>query len=310
MRRALILGIGCLFASINTIAAAIDCERCEDWNQEQAPFQIFGNVYYVGVRGLSSVLVTSPDGHVLIDGALPQSAPLIAQHVKQLGFKIDDVKVILNSHVHYDHAGGIAELQQLSGAQVIASDIAARVLRTGKVERSDPQFEIIKSFPAVSNVEALGARKTVSVAKLQLHVIHTPGHTPGGTSWSWKSCEANRCLNVIYGDSLNAVSDNSFKYSGDARYPSARTDMVSSIAALAAAPCDILIAAHPELTSLRSTFDEHGKGDRAQLVDPSSCKQYGAAAKERLEKRLEAEKPKSGTAPAAIAAPPVAARID
>ena len=184
MHRSLILGIGCLFSSINAVGAAIDCERCEAWNREQAPFRIFGNTYYVGVHGLSAVLVTSPDGHVLIDGALPQSAPLIAQHVKQLGFMIEDVKVILNSHVHYDHAGGIAELQMITGAKVIASEIAVRVLRTGKAERSDPQFEIIKPFPAVGNVEALGARKSVSVGKLQLHVIHTPGHTPGGTSWS------------------------------------------------------------------------------------------------------------------------------
>jgi metallo-beta-lactamase class B len=291
MRRASILGIGCLVASISAVGDSIDCERCEDWNREQAPFQIFGNTYYVGVYGLSSVLVTSPDGHVLIDGALPQSAPLVARHMKQLGFKIEDVKVILNSHVHYDHAGGIAELQKMSGAKVIASDIAAKVLRTGKVERSDPQFEIIKPSPPVSNVEALGARKSVSVGKLQLQVIHTPGHTPGGTSWSWKSCEGNRCLNVVYGDSLNAVSDNSFKYSGDERYPNARVDMASSIAAIAATPCDVLISAHPELTSLRSIFDERGMGDRTRLVDSSSCKQYAAAAKDRLDKRLKAENP-------------------
>jgi metallo-beta-lactamase class B len=142
----------------------------------------------------------------------------------------------------------------------------------------------------VSNVEALGAHESVSVGRLQLQVIHTPGHTPGGTSWSWKSCEGERCLNVVYGDSLNAVSDNSFKYSGDERYPNARADMTSSIAAIAAAPCDILIAAHPEQSALRSTFDEHGKGDRARLVDSSSCKRYAAGSKERLEKRLEAEK--------------------
>jgi metallo-beta-lactamase class B len=242
------------------------------------------------VRGLSAVLITSAVGHVLIDGDLPQSAPLIAQHVKQLGFKLSDVKLILNSHVHYDHAGGIAELQQVTGAKVIASDIAARVLRTGKTERNDPQFEIMKPYPAVSAVEALGARETVNVGKLQLKVIHTPGHTPGGTSWSWQSCEGKRCLNMIYGDSLNAVSDDSFKYSGDARYPNAATDMTASIAALAAAPCDILIAAHPNLTGLLSVIDEHGKGDREKLVDPSSCKRYAAASKERFEKRLADEK--------------------
>src|SRR5688572_15756202 len=250
--------LACVVALLSFVAcadaASIDCSACETWNRGQAPFQIFGNTYYVGPRGLGSVLITSTTGHVVIDGALPQSAPMIARHVQQLGFKIEDVKLILNSHTHYDHAGGIAELQKLSGAKVVASDIAAKVLRSGKVERNDPQFEIIEPSPGVSNVEALGARESVSVGKLQLQVIHTPGHTPGGTSWSWKSCEGERCLNVVYGDSLNAVSDNSFKYSGDARYPNASADMTSSIAAIAAAPCDILIAAHPELSSLRSVF--------------------------------------------------------
>ena len=279
-----------LLASLNAVAASIDCERCEAWNQEQAPYQIFGNTYYVGVHGLSAVLITSPDGHVLIDGALPQSAPLIAEHVKRLGFRIDDVKVILNSHVHYDHSGGLAELQQLSGAKVIASDIAAKVLRTGKVGRNDPQFEIIKTSPPVTNVEALGTRKAVNVGKLQLNVMHTPGHTPGGTSWSWTSCEGSRCLNVVYGDSLNAVSDNSFKYGGDERYPNARADMMASIAALTGASCDILIAPHPEQTGLWSIVDERGQGDRAKLIDSSACKRYAAAAKERLDKRLADEK--------------------
>jgi len=290
MYRAWLLGIAGLLTSISVIGASIDCEHCEDWNQEQAPFQVFGNTHYVGVHGLSAVLITSPDGHVLIDGALPQSAPLIAQHVKQLGFKIEDVKLILNSHVHYDHAGGIAELQKITGAKVIASDIAAKVLRTGKLDRSDPQFEIFETYPPVSSVEALGARKSVNVGKLQLNVIHTPGHTPGGTSWSWQSCEGQRCLNMIYGDSLNAVSDESFKYGGDARYPQAAADMRSSIAALAAAPCDVLIAAHPNFTGLWTTIDEHGKGDRTKLIDSSSCKRYASAGKQRLDQRLEDEK--------------------
>jgi metallo-beta-lactamase class B len=287
MYRAWVLGIFLLPSLVG--AASIDCEQCDAWNVDQAPFQIFGNTYFVGVRGLSSVLVTSPDGHILIDGALPQSAQLIAKHVEQLGFKMSDVKVILNSHVHYDHAGGIAELQKLSGARVIASDIAAKVLRTGKVERSDPQFELMKPYPGAKNVEALRSRETVEAGKLQLHVIHTPGHTPGGTAWTWTSCEAERCLHIVYGDSLNAISDDSFKYSGDKRYPNAAGDMRASIAAIEAAPCDILIAAHPDFTGLLTLIDQQGHGDRGQLIDPSACKRYAAAGRDRLEKRLEAE---------------------
>lgn len=271
-------------------AASIDCSYCEAWNHDQAPFQIYGNTYYVGPHGLGSLLITSPKGHVLIDGALPQSAPLIARHVQQLGFKMSDVKVILNTHTHYDHAGGIAELQQLSGAKVIASDLAVNVLRTGKVDRTDPQFGVLLPFPPVSNVEALGARPSIRVGELQLTVIHTPGHSPGGTSWTWQSCEAGRCLNIVYGDSLNAVTDDSFKYSGDERYPKAAADMTASIAAIAAAPCDILISNHAERTGLWSVVDEQGKVDRAKLIDASACKRYADDATKNFSKRLEGEK--------------------
>jgi metallo-beta-lactamase class B len=271
-------------------AASIDCTQCEEWNKDQAPFRIFGNAYFVGTHGLSSVLITSPQGHVLIDGALPQSAPLIARHIEQLGFKISDVKLILNSHVHYDHVGGLSELQKMSGAKVIASDIAAPFLRTGIVDSTDPQFNHLPPFPAVSNVEALGQRKSVELGGMQLSVIHTPGHTRGGTSWRWKSCEEQRCLNIVYSDSLAAVADDAFKYGGDKRYPKASSDVLASIASIAAAPCDILIAAHPDATNLWSVIDEQGKGDRAKLVDATACQRYAAGAKTRLEKRLETER--------------------
>jgi len=121
-------------------------------------------------------------------------------------------------------------------------------------------------------------------------VIHTPGHTPGGTSWTWRSCEGERCVNLVYSDSLNPVSDDSFEYSGDARYPNAAADLAASIAGIAAAPCDILITAHPELGGLWSVFDQQGAGDRMQLIDSSACKRYAAGAKGRLHERLAREK--------------------
>lgn len=291
MDRASLVCVVALFSSIACAdAAPIDCSQCATWNRDQAPFQIFDNTYYVGPHGLGSVLIASSAGHVLIDGALPQSAALIARHVQQLGFKMSDVKVILNSHAHFDHAGGIAELQKLSGAKVIASDLAVDVLRSGKVGRNDPQFEVLDPFPGAGNVEALGARQSIQLGELKLSVIHTPGHTPGGTTWRWQSCEAERCLNIVYGDSLSAVSDDAFKYGGDERYPEAAADMLASIAAVAAAPCDILISAHPERTGLWSAIDEQGKGERSKLIDASACKRYAEDSKKYFEKRLEREK--------------------
>ena len=270
-------------------ATPTQCAQCAAWNEDQQPFRIFGDTYYVGTHGLSSVLITSPSGHVLIDGALPQSAPLIAAHIEQLGFKLSDIKVILNSHVHFDHAGGLSELQQRSGAKVIASDIAAQVLMSGKTTPMDPQFGHLPAIEPVAQVEALGAKKQISVGSLELTAIPTPGHTPGGTSWTWQSCEGSRCLNIVYGDSLNAISDVAFKYSGDPRYPTASADMEGSIKALSNASCDILIAPHPEATGLWNVIDRDGRGERSKLIDTSACKRYASGARERFTKRLQSE---------------------
>src|SRR5690606_3712231 len=125
------------------------CESCAGWNEPQAPFKVFGNTYYVGTRGLSSLLITSPEGHILIDGGLPNSAPLILQNVSSLGFDVADVELILNSHAHFDHAGGIAALQRASGALVVASAPSAPVLASGEVGHDDPQHSSAFLFPAV-----------------------------------------------------------------------------------------------------------------------------------------------------------------
>ena len=107
------------------------CDQCEGWNQRIEPFTVFGNTHYVGVAGLSAILVTSSQGHVLLDGGLAQSAPIIAANIAALGFKLTDVKLILNSHAHYDHSGGINALQRATGATVAASAHGAGVLTRG-----------------------------------------------------------------------------------------------------------------------------------------------------------------------------------
>jgi metallo-beta-lactamase class B len=99
-----------LATTLSLLSAAAMSQVQPSWTAPQKPFQVYGNVYYVGSQGLSSILITANDGHILIDGALPQSAQMIVANMKSLGFKIEDVKLILNTHVHFDHAGGIAEL--------------------------------------------------------------------------------------------------------------------------------------------------------------------------------------------------------
>src|SRR5690606_25890384 len=131
-----------LLATLATAAAdtrPIECGNCAAWNETQTPFRLHGDSWYVGTRGLSSVLVATPEGLVLIDGALPQSAPLIAANVESLGFRMDQVRYLLNSHPHYDHAGGLAALQRLSGAPAVSTAAGAKALRLGNAPHDDPQ---------------------------------------------------------------------------------------------------------------------------------------------------------------------------
>jgi len=282
----LLLGMACSARAQSTPA----CEACAVMNVTQAPFRIYGNSYYVGVHGLSSVLITSKRGHVLIDGGLPESAPKIAASIRALGFRPEDIRLIVNSHVHHDHAGGIASLQKLSGARVAASRSSAEVLERGASGRDDPQYGKLLPFPPIARVKIIGDGETLRVGPIVLTAHFTPGHTPGGTSWTWKSCEQERCLNIVYADSLTAVSAPEFKFTRSPDYPQAIADFEKSFATLSALPCDILISTHPDASGFWTRFDarEHG-GVADALVDPKACVNYVEVFRERLKERVTIE---------------------
>jgi metallo-beta-lactamase class B len=270
------------------------CEPCDHWAKPREPFNVFGNTWYVG-GGLSSILITSDKGHVLIDGGLPQSAPTIAANIRKLGFRLEDVKLILNSHMHYDHAGGIAALQRASGAQVAASPAGKRALENGGPLEDDPQFAFgpkHNNFPAVANVREVADGETLKAAGIEITAHLTPGHTPGGTSWSWKSCAGSDCRNVVYADSLNSVSAPGFRFSGGEKYPSRVPEFEKSIEKVASLPCDILLAPHPELIDLDAKLAALAKDARRNVFigDGQDCKRYASGARERLAKRVSEER--------------------
>jgi metallo-beta-lactamase class B len=269
-----------LAVPLSAQAPPTPCSNCAVWNQPHQPFKIYGNTYYVGTNGLSSVLITSATGHILIDGALPESAPLIAANIRSLGFRLEDVQLIVNSHAHFDHAGGIAELQRLTGARVAASQWTAGVMRQGAVPRDDPQFGTITPIARVERVETFQDGDTLTAGALAVTAHLTPGHTPGGTSWTWRSCENNRCLNLVYADSLSPISADGFLFTRRKDYPHAE-DFERSFAFLDHAPCDILITPHPEASNLWKHQD--------QLIDPTACRTLAATSREQLRKRLAAE---------------------
>jgi metallo-beta-lactamase class B len=285
-----------LAALLATLTAAYadapsSCKQCAEWNISQKPFRIYGNTYYVGVRGLSSILITSPTGDVLIDGDLQESAPKIAANIQALGFRMKDIKLILNSHVHHDHAGGIAELHRLSGAPVAASKFTARALETGHSGPDDPQFSISLPIQKVAHVKVISDGETLHVGPLALTAHFTPGHTPGGTTWTWQSCEQNRCLNIVYADSLTAVSADDFKFSNNTTYPNVLQDFEKSFTTVSALPCDILLTPHPEVSDLWERLEKRDRGgDANAFVDSTACRSFAATARENLQKRLAREK--------------------
>jgi metallo-beta-lactamase class B len=270
---------------------AIKCSACTEWNQPAKPFNIHGNTYYVGTAGLSAILVTSPQGHVLLDGALPQSAPLIQKNIEALGFSMKDVKLILNSHAHFDHAGGIAALQKASGAAVAHSPHGAQVLRDGTPGTDDPQYDPKDRFtiPKLARVTEVADGETLSVGPLRFTVHYTPGHTPGGTTWTWQSCEQGRCLDIVYADSLTPVSTDGFYYTGGADYPDRSAAFRKTIDRVAGLKCDIVIAAHPSATDAFGKAARKGAGANP-FIDPEGCRKLAAVAARNLEARLQRER--------------------
>ena len=263
---------------------AAECPSCAEWNAPQRPFRLQGNTWYVGTHGLAALLLTSDSGHVLIDGALPESAPQILANIRALGFRVEDVKLIVNSHVHYDHAGGIAALQRASGARVMASASSAAVLRRGRSGPDDPQYGLLLPYPAVDSVGVVADGETLRVGPIALTAHLTPGHTPGGTSWSWRSCDAaGACLDFVYADSQTPISADGFRYTASASYPAALADFARGEAVLETLSCDVLVTPHPSASGL---WERVAAGS---LVDREACRRFAAAARARVAERIKTE---------------------
>ena len=264
-----------------------DCPSCAEWNAPTEPVRLFGNTYYVGTRGLAVLLITSAQGHVLIDGGLPNSAPQIVRSIRQLGFSERDVKLILNSHAHYDHAGGLAALQRMSGAVAAASPLSAPVIRSGRASQDDPQHAIALAMPPVARIDVFAFGDTLRVGPLRVVPHATAGHTPGGTSWTWTSCQAGVCHDFVYADSQTPVSADDFFFTRSTTYPDAIRDFQRGIATLEKLSCDILVTPHPGASNLWARMAGQ---DGAQLIDRGACVRYAQAARQGLARRIERER--------------------
>lgn len=256
-----------LLVTAGVPAAAQDAQQRVEWNQPFEPFRVVGDVHYVGTRGLSAFLVTGPQGHVLIDGGLPESAPLIAADIRKLGFKLRDVRYILINHAHFDHAGGLAELKRLTGAKLVASAGDRPDLQAGRT-LNRPE---LGGFPkvVVDRVVRDGAVLRLGSIALTAHI--TPGHTRGATSWS----TVTGGNTVLFATSLTVAGQ---KLVGDPLYPTAAADFQRTFAKLKTMKADVFLNFHPDFFEMERKRAAQQAGKADAFVDPGELQRQVAEA--------------------------------
>jgi metallo-beta-lactamase class B len=206
---------------------------------------------------------------------------LIAKNIQDLGFRVNDVKILLHSHEHIDHVGGLAQLQRMTGAELLASPAAASVLGSGLAGAGDPQRGLFPPFPAARVDRVIRDGEMVRVGDTVLTAVATPGHTPGALSWRWGSCKGGVCRQIVYADSLTPVSREGYRISD---HPDLVMQFRASIAKIAALDCDILLTPHPSASKMIDRV-----AGRAPLEDRGACRDYAAGLTKQLDERLAKE---------------------
>ncbi len=250
---ALLCASACAHTSPAQTAANQPSQR-EIWNAPAEPFHIIDNVYYVGTAGLAAYLFKTQDGLILLDGALPESAPQIEAHIQQLGFKLSDVKIILNSHAHYDHSGGLAQLKKNTGARLHAMEGDVSALEGGFYLGSESEPD--KGTPPVKVDQVLHDGDTVSLGGVTLKAHLTPGHTRGCTSWGQTVHDHGKPYELLVFCSASVAAN---RITPPLQYPGIVEAYRTTFAKAKAMKVDVFLAPHPEF------FDMTGK--RAKLKD-------------------------------------------
>ncbi|WP_439568065.1 subclass B3 metallo-beta-lactamase [Sphingopyxis sp.] len=267
--------------AVDPLTQPITTSRSAEWLAPAPPEEIYGNSYLVGFGGMSVALIDTGAGLVLVDGALPQAAPAILANVRALGFDPKDIKFILSTEPHFDHAGGLAALARDTGATVVASARGAEGLRAGKHAKDDPQLAYGGSWPAVTtSMRVMADGEVLRLGKAAITARATPGHTMGSMSWSWQACEGKACKAIVFASSLNAVSADDYRFTSPAGAPFV-AGFAQSYRTMDALACDILIAAHP---------DNAGEGRYNNR--PGACRAYAERSRKALARRLAEERAK------------------
>jgi metallo-beta-lactamase class B len=263
-----ILTLAGILVAIESLFAQAD-ETSRNWNKPVAPFRIAGNLYYVGATEVCSYLITTPEGHFLLDGGFVETAPQIERNITELGFKLTDVKFLLNSHAHYDHAGGLAELKKATEAKFLASVGDAPLLRVGG--HGDFRFGDTLTFPPIKPDQIVHDGESIQLDN-QIMIAHlTPGHTKGCTTWTTKIRDGNKVYDVVFVGSQSALD---YKFVGQESYPGITNDFEKSFALLNHLPCDIFLASHGSFFHFVEKHERLLRGDANAFIDPDGYKIY------------------------------------
>ncbi len=257
-----------------------------DWAAPGPPVHIFGNVYHVGTCTISVLLITTPRGHVLIDGAVEQAVPGILANIRQLGFDPADVRWIVSSHEHYDHSGGLAALKEATGAKLAANAAEVAALEAGKPYAEDPQSGSITDARPVKVDRVLADGDTVQVGELVLTMHARPAHAPGSASWTWTSCEESDCKRIAFLDSISTPAAEGYRFSDHPQYLARVRTAISDMARI---PCDILLTPHPGQSAMYERY-----AGKAPLVDPRACTKYAIRGLALFDQRVAEEAPGGG----------------
>lgn len=269
-----------LLLVLSFVALAHAAEK--DWNVPHAPFHIIGNIYYVGTAGLASYLIVTPQGDILLDGALPQGAPLIERNIRALGFKLHDVKYLLNSHAHYDHCGGLATLKRDSGAKMVASGPDAAVLEAGKHGSYGAGWS--GTFPAVHVDRIVKDGDTVELGGVVLTAMLTPGHTKGCTTWLLTTHENGQTYRVIF---YGSTSVPGYPLLHNREYPQIVSDYRSSFARLKQVHADVFLSNHTEFFDLQDKLARVKPGAPNPFVDRGELQRFVAHSEDEFNAELK-----------------------
>lgn len=279
IRRFLMLVCLSLCAPLSRAALSPDMQAR---NQPQAPFRIIGDVYYVGASDIASYLIVTSKGLILLDSGLRETVPQVTANIATLGFKLADVKILLNSHAHYDHAGGLAELKRLTHASLAASaEDAALMARGGK---GDFSFGDTLSYEPVQADRILKDGDRVELGGVTLTAHLTPGHTKGCTTWTMRVTDAAGPHDVLFMCGLSLLD---YPLVNNPNYPNIAADFTHSFEVLKSLPCEVFLGAHGQYYGLQAKIGRmraHAPGN--PFIDPQGCRKYIDGAEAAFIRRL------------------------